>query len=75
MYGSGVSYLYQHVSFSCFGIWLVLYGFDPGYQCPQANGHATHMSHQIDKILNWFERLQRMREGQPLPPQADVKLS
>jgi hypothetical protein len=31
--------------------------------------YETHLSREIDRILNRLERLQRMREGQPLPPQ------
>jgi hypothetical protein len=33
------------------------------------------LSCEIDTILTRLERLQRMREGQPLPPQVDVKIS
>ena len=37
--------------------------------------YETHLSREIDRILNRLERLQRMRKGQPLPPQVDVKIS
>ena len=37
--------------------------------------YETHLSREIDRILNRLERLQRMRKGQPLPPQLDVKIS
>jgi hypothetical protein len=37
--------------------------------------YETHLSREIDSILNRLERLQRMRKGQPLPPQLDVKIS
>jgi hypothetical protein len=37
--------------------------------------YETHFSREIDRILNQIERLQRMRKGQPLPPQLDVKIS
>ena len=37
--------------------------------------YETHFSREIDKILNQLERLQRMRKGQPLPPQLEVKIS
>jgi hypothetical protein len=37
--------------------------------------YETHISREIDRILNRLERLQRMRKGQPLPPQLDVKIS
>jgi hypothetical protein len=35
----------------------------------------TPFSREIDRILNRLGRLQRMRNGQPLPPQLDVKIS
>ena len=31
--------------------------------------YETHLNREIDRILNRLERLQRMRRGQPLPPQ------
>jgi hypothetical protein len=34
-----------------------------------------HLSREIDRTLNRLERLQRIRRGQPLPPQVDVKVS
>ncbi len=37
--------------------------------------YETHLSREIDRILNRLERLQRMRKGQPLPPQVDVNIS
>jgi hypothetical protein len=37
--------------------------------------YETHLSREIDRILNRLERLQRMRKGQPLPPQLDVNIS
>jgi hypothetical protein len=37
--------------------------------------YETHVSREIDRILNRLERLQRIRKGQPLPPQVDVKIS
>jgi hypothetical protein len=37
--------------------------------------YETHLSREIDRILNRLERLQRIRKGQPLPPQVDVKIS
>jgi len=37
--------------------------------------YETHLSREIDRILNQLERLQRMRKGQPPPPQVDVKIS
>jgi hypothetical protein len=35
----------------------------------------AHLSREIDRTLNRIERLQRIRKGQPLPPQVDVKIS
>jgi hypothetical protein len=35
----------------------------------------THFSRENDRILNRLEWLQRIRKGQPLPPQLDVKIS
>jgi len=37
--------------------------------------YETHLSREIDRILNRLDRLQRMRKGQPLPPQVDVNIS
>jgi hypothetical protein len=37
--------------------------------------YEAHLSREIDRILNRLERLQRMRKGQPLPPQVDVNIS
>jgi hypothetical protein len=37
--------------------------------------YDTHMSRETDRLLNQLERLQRMRKGQPPPPQLDVKIS
>jgi len=37
--------------------------------------YETHLSREIDKILNQLERLQRMRRGQPAPPRIDVNIS
>jgi hypothetical protein len=37
--------------------------------------YETHLSREIDRIVNRLVRLQRMRKGQPLPPQLDVKIS
>ena len=37
--------------------------------------YETHLSREIDRILNRLERLQRMRKGQPPPPQLDVNIS
>ena len=37
--------------------------------------YEAHFSREIDRILNRLERLQRIRKGQPLPPQVDVKIS
>ncbi len=35
----------------------------------------THLSREIDRILNRLERSQRTREEQPLLPQVDVNIS
>jgi hypothetical protein len=35
----------------------------------------AHTSREIDRTMQQLERLQRMRRGQPLPPQVDVKIS
>lgn len=40
-----------------------------------ANGYETALSGEIDKKLNRLGRSQRMRKGQPLPPQVDVEVS
>jgi hypothetical protein len=37
--------------------------------------YETHLSREIDRILNRLERVQRMRKGQPPPPQLEVKIS
>jgi hypothetical protein len=37
--------------------------------------YETHLSREIDRILNQLERLQRMRKGQPVPPTLNVKVS
>lgn len=37
--------------------------------------YETHLNREIDRILNRLERLQRMRKGQPLPPQLDVSIT
>jgi hypothetical protein len=37
--------------------------------------YEAHLSREFDRTLNQLERLQRMRKGQPLPPQVDVKIS
>jgi hypothetical protein len=37
--------------------------------------YEAHLSREIDRILCRLERLQRIRKGQPLPPQVDVKIS
>jgi hypothetical protein len=37
--------------------------------------YETHVSREIDRILNRLERWQRIGKGQPLPPQLDVKIS
>jgi hypothetical protein len=52
-----------------------LYYFVSGYRRPLANGYETALSGEIDKKLNRLGRSQRMRKGQPLPPQVDVKVS
>jgi hypothetical protein len=35
----------------------------------------AHRSREIDRILNRLDRLQRIRKGQPVPPQVDVNIS
>jgi hypothetical protein len=42
---------------------------------PAVDLYETHSNHQIDRILNQLEWLQRMRKAQPLQPQVDVKIS
>jgi hypothetical protein len=37
--------------------------------------YETHLSREIDRILNRLERLQRMRKGQPLPAPIGVSIS
>jgi len=37
--------------------------------------NETHLSREIDRTLNRLERLQRIRQGKPLPPQVDVKIT
>jgi len=37
--------------------------------------YESHLSRESERILNRLERLQRIRKGQPLPPQVDVKIS
>jgi hypothetical protein len=37
--------------------------------------YETHLSREIDRILNRLERLQRLRRGQPLPPQVDLNIN
>jgi hypothetical protein len=41
----------------------------PGLEAPdRIMRYETHLSREIDRILNRLERLQRMRKGQPVPP-------
>jgi hypothetical protein len=42
---------------------------DPLLRC------QSHVSREIERTLGRLERLQRIRKGQPLPPQVDVKIS
>jgi hypothetical protein len=35
----------------------------------------THYDRQIDRSMNRLERLQRMRKGQPLPPQINLNIA
>jgi hypothetical protein len=42
---------------------------------PRLIRYEAHLSREIDRTLNRLERLQRMRKGQPLPPQLEVKIS
>jgi len=37
--------------------------------------YETHFSREIDRILNQLERLQRIRNGQPVPPTLNVNLA
>jgi hypothetical protein len=37
--------------------------------------YGRHFSRELEKTLNQFERRQRMRKGQQLPPQVAVKIS
>ena len=37
--------------------------------------YETHLTREGDRILSRLERLQRTREGQPVPPQMDVNIS
>jgi len=37
--------------------------------------NETHLSREIDRVVNRLVRLQGIRKGQPLPPQLDVKIS
>ena len=37
--------------------------------------YETHLSREIDRILNRLERLQRRRKGQPLPPRLDDSIN
>jgi hypothetical protein len=43
--------------------------------CLVGGRYETHLDCQIDRIVNRLERLQRIREGQPLPPRVNVKIS
>lgn len=47
--------------------------------CQEVSEHLlryeTHFSREIDRTLNQLERLQRIRKGQPLPPQLDVNIT
>ena len=51
----------------------------PGIPSREALDHLlryeVHVNREIDRTLNRLERLQRIRKGQPLPPQLDVKIS
>ncbi len=40
-----------------------------------ASSPIAEESRETDRLLNRLERLQRMRKGQPLLPQVDVKIS
>ncbi len=37
--------------------------------------YEVQLSREIDRILNRLERLQRIRSGQPLPPELNIKVS
>jgi len=37
--------------------------------------YEAHLTRESERILNRLERLQRIRKGQPLPPQIDVKIT
>jgi hypothetical protein len=37
--------------------------------------YETHFSREIDRILKRLERLQRLRKGQPLPPEVGVNIN
>jgi hypothetical protein len=47
--------------------------------CQEVSDHLlryeTHFSREIDRTLNQLERLQRIRKGQPPPPQLDVNIT
>ena len=38
-------------------------------------GYEAHFSRLIERTFNLLERLRRMRKGQTLQPQLDVKIS
>ena len=42
---------------------------------PRLIRYEANLSPEIDRTVNRLERLQRIRKGQPLPPQLDVKIS
>ena len=37
--------------------------------------YRNSLEREFDRLLTQYERLQRMRKGQRLPPQVDVKIS
>ena len=37
--------------------------------------HETSFERSFDRMLTQLERALRMRKGQPLPPQVDIKIS
>jgi len=37
--------------------------------------YASSLERALDRMLTQYKRAQRMRKGQPLPPQAHVKIS
>ena len=37
--------------------------------------YASSLERALDRMLTQYERAQRIRKGQPLPPQLDVKIS